>query len=153
MLNAAKHSGWTVKRLPYTDDKGIEKVNLIALAGAEFSNKTEVELTLVGHTDTVPYDPNWIEAFKLTEHDGKLYGRGACDTKAFIAASLHAVEAIALEKFARPLALIFTADEEIGLIGAKRLAQLRPLLLVTRSWANLPRCDRCARARVTVSLK
>lgn len=119
--------GLGVKRFPYSDDKGIEKLNLIALAGAEFSNQTEVELTVVGHTDTVPYDPNWTEALKLTEREGKLYGRGACDTKAFISASLHAVEEVSLKKLARPLALIFTADEEIGLIGVKRLAQLRPL--------------------------
>lgn len=118
--------GLRVNKLPYTDEHGVEKINLIALAGAEFSEDTEVKLTLVGHTDTVPYDPNWTDALKLTEEDGKLFGRGACDTKAFIAASLHAVEAVALENLQHPLALVFTADEEIGLIGAKRLAETRP---------------------------
>ena len=33
------------------------------------------------------YDPNWSAALHLTEREGKLYGRGACDTKAFIAAA------------------------------------------------------------------
>jgi acetylornithine deacetylase len=84
-------------------------------------------LSLVGHTDTVPYDPNWNEALKLTERDGKLYGRGACDTKAFIAAALTAVESVDLKQLTKSLALIFTADEEIGLIGAKRLAESRAL--------------------------
>jgi acetylornithine deacetylase len=119
--------GFKVKRYSYNDDKGIEKTNLIALGGAEFSDATAVELSLVGHTDTVPYDPNWSEALKLTEREGKLYGRGACDTKAFIAATLTAVETIDLKQLTKPLALIFTADEEIGLIGAKRLAEARAL--------------------------
>jgi acetylornithine deacetylase len=119
--------GFSITRLPYTDAAGVEKVNLIAVAGAELSDKAEVELALVGHTDTVPYDPNWREALTLTEKDGRLFGRGACDTKAFIAAALSAAAAFDLSKLARPLALIFTADEEIGLVGAKRLAEARAL--------------------------
>jgi acetylornithine deacetylase len=119
--------GFKVKRFPYLDANGIEKTNLIALCGAEFSENTAVELALVGHTDTVPYDPNWNEALQLTERDGKLFGRGACDTKAFIAASLPACEGIKLENLRRPLALVFTADEEVGLIGAKRLAETRAI--------------------------
>jgi acetylornithine deacetylase len=121
-------TGLSIKRLPYTDAQGVQKTNLIALAGAEFSDQSpEVELALVGHTDTVPYDPNWNEALQLTERDGKLFGRGACDTKAFIAAALSAIETVDLKTLHRPLALVFTADEEIGLIGAKRLAGARAL--------------------------
>jgi acetylornithine deacetylase len=112
--------GLITKRLPYRDELGIEKINLIALT----SDVEEVELALVGHTDTVPYDPNWSEATNLTERDGKLFGRGSCDTKGFIAAALTALENVKPNK---PLALIFTADEEIGLRGAKRLAQDNPL--------------------------
>jgi len=108
------------QRFPYFDEHGIEKINLIAL-----SRRTEeVELALVGHTDTVPYDPNWTEATNLTERNDKLYGRGSCDTKGFIAAALTAMENVKPNK---PLALIFTADEEIGLRGAKRLAETKPL--------------------------
>lgn len=112
--------GLITRRFPYADEFGVEKINLIALT----HDVSEVELALVGHTDTVPYDPNWSEATNLTERDGKLYGRGACDTKGFIAAALTAVENI---KPGKPLALIFTADEEIGLLGAKKLAQAKPL--------------------------
>jgi acetylornithine deacetylase len=112
--------GLITRRFPYTDDFGVEKINLIALT----HDVPEVELALVGHTDTVPYDPNWSEATNLTERDGKLYGRGACDTKGFIAAALAAVEKT---KPGKPLALVFTADEEVGLLGAKRLAQAKPL--------------------------
>lgn len=108
------------RRYPYTDEHGVEKINLVALS----AETDEVELALVGHTDTVPYDPYWSEATNLTERDGKLYGRGSCDTKGFIAAALTALENI---KPTKPLALIFTADEEIGLRGAKQLAQAKPL--------------------------
>jgi len=119
--------GLVTRRFPYHDDLGIEKFNLIALAGTNFSPNTEVELALVGHTDTVPYDPNWTDATNLAERDGKLYGRGSCDTKGFIAAALTALGTIELSRSKKPLALIFTADEEIGLRGAKQLAQAKPL--------------------------
>jgi acetylornithine deacetylase len=119
--------GFAIKRFAYIDDAGVEKINLIALAGAEFAEGAQAELCLVGHTDTVPFDPNWSEATTLTERDGKLFGRGACDTKGFIAAALTAVEQIELNALRRPLALVFTADEEVGLLGAKYLAQLKPL--------------------------
>ncbi len=127
LADRCKSMGLAVKSFPYTDERGVEKTNLIALAGADFSETTRAELALVGHTDTVPYDPNWTEATTLVERDGKLYGRGACDTKAFIAAALTAIENLDLEQLRKPVALIFTADEEVGLMGAKRLAELRPL--------------------------
>jgi acetylornithine deacetylase len=133
--------GFSVQRFPYIDEQGVEKINLLALAGPDSTNAS-VELALVGHTDTVPYDPNWQEALKLTEREGKLLGRGACDTKAFIAATLTAVNNLELKNLRRPLALLFTADEEVGLIGAKRFADER----------RLP-CGRCARVRVTASQK
>jgi acetylornithine deacetylase len=116
-----------LKRFPYRDENGIEKQNLIALVGTDFSDSVDVELALVGHTDTVPFDPSWSEALTLTERDGKLYGRGACDTKGFIAAMLAAIEKVDRDTLKRPLVLVFTADEEVGLMGAKRLADLKPM--------------------------
>lgn len=108
------------RRVPYIDQQLVQKSNLIAL-----SHRThDVELALVGHTDTVPYDPNWSEATNLTERDGKLYGRGACDTKGFIAAAVTALETTKPQK---PMALVFTADEEVGLVGAKMLAENKPM--------------------------
>ena len=108
------------ERLPYIDKQMVQKFNLIARS----QRTSDVELALVGHTDTVPYDPNWSEATNLTERDGKLYGRGACDTKGFIAAAL---TALATTKPEKPMALVFTADEEVGLVGAKMLAKNKPV--------------------------
>ena len=115
--------GFAVKRFSYND--GNEKINLVALT----ADGPYAELALVGHTDTVPYDPNWANATILTEQNGKLFARGACDTKGFIAAALTAVESLDLNRLQRPLALIFTSDEEIGLLGAKHLAELKPIKL------------------------
>jgi acetylornithine deacetylase len=115
-------AGLTIRHLPYTDDTGAEKINLVATTGST----AEIELALVGHTDTVPYHPSWVGALRLCEKDGKLLGRGACDTKAFISAALTAVDATDLSKLKKPLALVFTAEEEIGCLGAKRLAAEKP---------------------------
>ena len=112
-----------VRLLPYADERGVEKVQLVAFAPHETE---EVELVLVGHTDAVPFDPAWAGALELEEREGKLYGRGACDTKGFIAAALAALEAFDLGRLRRPLALVLTADEEVGCLGAKRLAAGRP---------------------------
>lgn len=124
--------GFEVRHFAYTDERNVEKINMVATVGptpldGEVSLDGEVELALVGHTDTVPYDVNWPEALRLTEREGKLYGRGACDTKGFIAAALAAIEAVNLRALRRPLALVFTADEEVGCLGAKRLADARVL--------------------------
>jgi acetylornithine deacetylase len=75
----------------------------------------------------VPYSEDWKEAVSPAIDDGKLFGRGACDVKGALACILKA----ASEKTDNPgsLALVFTADEEIGCIGAKRLLaekRLRP---------------------------
>jgi acetylornithine deacetylase len=118
--------GLRVKLLPYRDERDVEKVNMIAVAGTD-AEVIEVELALVGHTDTVPFDTAWTDALQLSERDGKLYGRGACDTKGFIAAALTAVEKVGVHNLRRPLALVFTADEEVGCLGAKQLADARAL--------------------------
>ena len=116
--------GLNVKLFSHLDENGVEKINLVAQTSV-LDSKTPVELVLVGHTDTVPYDSGWTDALRLTEKDGKLFGRGACDTKAFISAALTAIEKIDFAKLKQPLALAFTADEEIGCLGAKRLAEGR----------------------------
>jgi acetylornithine deacetylase len=122
LAERCRERGFIVERFPHHDENGVVKANLVART----KDANEIELALVGHTDTVPYDTAWTEALRLTEKDGRLFARGACDTKAFIAAALTAVESVNLKQLKRPLALVFTADEEIGCVGAKRLADTRP---------------------------
>jgi acetylornithine deacetylase len=112
-----KDLGFSTERHRYQDDHGLEKANLLATLGSGVP-----ELALVGHTDCVPFDPSWSEALKLVEREGKLYGRGACDTKAFIACALTAAERVK-GKLNKPLLLAFTADEEVGCLGAKKLLE------------------------------
>ena len=125
-----KRVGFEVKQFLHIDERGVEKINLVAQTPVRdpvtSQNSAAVELALVGHTDTVPYDPDWTDALNLTRRDEKLFGRGACDTKGFITAALTAAENIDLQKLKKPLALVFTADEEIGCLGAKRLAAAKP---------------------------
>ena len=112
-----------VRLFPYADERGVEKAQLVAYSPQE---SEDLELVLVGHTDAVPFDPAWDAALRLEERGGNLYGRGACDTKGFIAAALAALAAVDLAALRRPLALVLTADEEVGCLGAKRLAAERP---------------------------
>ncbi len=119
-------AGFCARVYPYTDERGVKKFQLVAVHPKTFEDGEEVELALVGHTDTVPFDPAWGEALALERRGENLYGRGACDTKGFIAAALTAIEETDLSKLTRPLALVLTADEEVGCLGAKRLVKARP---------------------------
>ncbi len=112
-------AGFRCERHGYLDEAGIEKANLLATYGEGIP-----ELALVGHTDCVPFDAAWADALKLTLRDGKLYGRGACDTKAFVACAVLAAEATRT-RLKKPLLLCFTADEEVGCFGAKQLVSAK----------------------------
>ena len=114
--------GFRCERQHYPDDSGVEKVNLLAFPPGSTAMP---ELVLVGHTDCVPYDAAWAEALRLTRGGDRLYGRGACDTKAFIACALIAAERTRAASLPRPFGLIFTADEEVGCLGAKTLVEAR----------------------------
>lgn len=107
--------GLRTERQRYVDDAGIEKQNLLA-----FTGEGTPELALVGHSDCVPFDTAWSEALSLTERGDFLYGRGACDTKAFISCAITAMGR-AKSKLKKPAMLVFTADEELGCVGAKKL--------------------------------
>jgi len=115
-----RSAGFETERQRYTDDAGTQKVNLLARRG-----EGTPALALVGHTDCVPFDPAWSEALALTPRDGKLYGRGACDTKAFIACAVEAARSVASRPLKQALLLVFTADEEVGCVGAKKLVDAK----------------------------
>jgi acetylornithine deacetylase len=108
----ARALGFETRRSRWTDAEGVEKGNLVCRRGPDAPGG----LALVGHTDCVPFDPEWKEALAAEERDGRIVGRGAADTKAFLAAAL---AASGRARAPGPLTLLFTADEEVGCLGAK----------------------------------
>jgi acetylornithine deacetylase len=82
-------------------------------------------IILSGHTDVVPVqDQKWSHPpFDTTEHDGRIYGRGTCDMKGFLASMIAAVPKLAMADLIRPIWLAFTYDEETGCLGAPYLAE------------------------------
>ena len=111
---------WEIRFDSYTDAAGVPKTNLVALT--RNASSAHAELALVCHSDTVPFDSDWSEAVHPAIRDGNLYGRGSCDVKAFLACALAALDEIELGSLRKPIALVITADEEVGCVGAKRLA-------------------------------
>lgn len=98
------------------------KVNLFATIPAS-NGSTEGGILLSGHTDVVPVVGQlWnTDPFVATEKDGKIYGRGACDMKGFIAVLLALVPEFQKLKLLKPIHFSFTCDEEIGCIGVDYL--------------------------------
>ncbi len=102
---------------------GPGKVNVVARGGPEGVGG----LLLSGHMDVVPVEGQaWSsDPWVLTERNGALHGRGACDMKGFIAAVDTALQDMELRALEQELCLVWTCDEEIGCQGATKLvAQL-----------------------------
>lgn len=119
-LSCLDRTLWQIDLDTYADPSGAPKTNLIAVTGNYGGGP--VELALVCHSDTVPFDSDWNEAVRPAIRDGRLFGRGSCDVKSYLACALAAIASFDLRTLRRPIALIVTAEEEIGCIGAKRLA-------------------------------
>lgn len=107
--------------LSLTRDETGTKANLFATVGPEGDGG----IVLSGHTDVVPADPGeWTsDPFRLTERDGRLFGRGTCDMKGFLAAAIAMAPRFAAAGLKRPLHFAFTYDEEVGCFGARSLVQ------------------------------
>jgi acetylornithine deacetylase len=95
------------------------KANLWATIGP----KDRGGIVLSGHTDVVPVDgQEWTSApFELLERDGRLYGRGTCDMKSFLAVALALVPEFVRLDLKTPLHFCLSYDEEVGCIGVRRL--------------------------------
>ncbi|MFC4668013.1 acetylornithine deacetylase [Seohaeicola nanhaiensis] len=117
----------------FTDDTGA-KANLFATLGPEGDGG----LILSGHTDVVPVaEQDWSsDPFVMREDAGRLYGRGTCDMKGFIAAAIVMAQDYAQVDLKRPLHFAFTYDEEVGCLGARNLVPelqkrgLRPAMAI-----------------------
>jgi acetylornithine deacetylase len=79
---------------------------------------------LSGHTDVVPtLGQDWhSDPYQLKTDETLLFGRGACDMKGFIACVLAGLPQMTAARLQTPIHLAFSYDEEIGCVGARRLA-------------------------------
>ena len=78
-------------------------------------------LMFESHMDTVMVEGMTIDPFKAEFCDGRIYGRGACDTKGTGAAMLWALKQYASDDGPNNVAIAFTTDEEVGKFGARML--------------------------------
>ncbi|MBY8915150.1 acetylornithine deacetylase [Nitratireductor sp. L1-7-SE] len=108
-------------RLSMTLDESGHKANLFATLGPEGDGG----IVLSGHSDVVPVEgQDWAsDPFAIREADGRLYGRGTCDMKGFIACTLAMAPHFAELDLKRPLHFAFTYDEEVGCFGARALVE------------------------------
>jgi len=110
------------------------KANLFASIGPA----EQPGIVLSGHTDVVPVDgqPWTVAPFELSEHDGKLFGRGTADMKGYIACVLALVPALVAAELRMPVHIALSYDEEVGCLGVRSLlAELeqrpvKPLLCI-----------------------
>ena len=100
----------------YDDDK--KRVNLFSTIKAK-KTKGKTPIILSGHTDVVPVSKGWsTDPFKATIKGDKLYGRGSCDMKGFIACALAYAPIFSKANLDRDIHFSFTFDEETACIGA-----------------------------------
>ncbi|MFT5196831.1 MAG: acetylornithine deacetylase, partial [Candidatus Promineifilaceae bacterium] len=116
--------GCEIERLEYTDSNGELKVNIIGKIG-----KGKGGLAFCSHSDTVPGQEIDWDAFDPVIKDDRLYGRGSCDMKGPLAATIVAASRIDAEQLKQPVYIVITSDEEIGLFGAKFISERSEMLL------------------------
>ena len=106
-----------------TFDKDKKRVNLFATLKAKRSNG-KLPIILSGHTDVVPVSKGWsTDPFKAVIKKDKLYGRGSCDMKGFIACTLAYVKIFSNSNLERDIHFSYTFDEETACIGAPILIE------------------------------
>ncbi len=122
----------------YLDGHGIASTLVTSADGAKANLYATIGdgdggIGLSGHSDCVPVaGQNWTsDPFTLTKRDGRLYGRGTCDMKGFIACVLASVPLFKSRTLTEPIHIIVSYDEEVGCAG------VRPL--IARLGADLPR--------------
>ena len=105
----------------YDDEK--KRVNLFATLKAKNSNNKK-PIILSGHTDVVPVSKGWSsDPFTATVKGDKLYGRGSCDMKGFIACALAYAPIYSKSNLDRDIHFSFTFDEETACQGAPILIE------------------------------
>lgn len=112
--------GVRIARNPSADGA---KTNLVVAVGPETDDREG--LVLSGHMDVVPAEESgWrSDPFTLTESGDRYVGRGTADMKGFLALAANRLAAADATALRRPLALLFTYDEEVGTLGARRFTE------------------------------
>ena len=106
-----------------TFDKDKKRVNLFATLKTKKPNG-KAPIIFSGHTDVVPVSKGWsTDPFKVAIKDDKLYGRGSCDMKGFIACALAYAPIFSKSKLDRDIHFSFTFDEETACKGAPILIE------------------------------
>ena len=101
-----------------TFDEAKLRANLFATINTNKESKGGIILS--GHTDVVPASAkSWSSnPFKATEKKNKIYGRGACDMKGFIACTLALAPYFSKANLKQPIHFSYTYDEETACQGA-----------------------------------
>ena len=120
--------GWGIPHFR-VDYEANRKTNLFATIGPDIAGG----IVLSGHTDVVPVDgqPWTSDPFELTHRGERLFGRGTCDMKGFLAVCLAEVPNFLKAGLKSPIHLALSCDEEVGCKG------VRPLIAHMRD--NLPK--------------
>ncbi len=123
-----RQHGVESSRVPTADG---EKASLFATIGPAGVGG----IALSGHTDVVPVTgQNWdTDPFTVAERDGRLYGRGTCDMKGFLACVLAMVPEFGRRRLNVPIHIAFSYDEEVGCTG------VRPMIAELGKRLPLPR--------------
>jgi len=102
-----------------TSDEAKKRFNLFSTVNGK-EKVNEGGIILSGHTDVVPASAKeWgSDPFVSTEKNNKVYGRGSCDMKGFIACSLALAPYFASQNLKKPIHFSFTYDEETACQGA-----------------------------------
>ena len=102
-------------------DDSNTKANLYATIGP----KVDGGVILSGHSDVVPTEgQNWAsDPYTIDIRDDRMYGRGSCDMKGFLACLLAKAESFKNADLRVPIHLAFTYDEEVGCLGVPSLVE------------------------------
>ena len=97
------------------------KAGLIAQVGPDLPGG----VALSAHSDVVPVvGQDWTtDPWKVIEKEEKIYGRGTCDMKGFVALAIAAMVRAKSLDLQRPLQFALSRDEEVGLLGAPDVSQ------------------------------
>jgi acetylornithine deacetylase len=112
---------WNIDPILIHDTKE-PKANLLATLPGKNGLRTG-GIVLSGHTDVVPVDgQNWdTDPFQATVINDKVFGRGTCDMKGFIAVTMALIPKLKAMNLEFPIHFAFSYDEEIGCLGAPYL--------------------------------